>query len=110
MGTQLRHEIGNAAPTLLVYIPPTVPDHTRNDIMPNITLKNVPDEVHQRLKEQAERHRRSMNREAIWILEQELCPTPRDADAVIAEAEALNRDIGKTFPDIVNEAKKEGRR
>jgi len=33
--------------------------------MPNITLKNVPDEVHQRLKEQAKRHRRSINREAI---------------------------------------------
>jgi plasmid stability protein len=77
--------------------------------MPNITLKNVPEEVHQRLKEQAERHRRSMNREAIWILERALCPTPRDADTVIAEAEALNRDIDKTFPDIVNEAKKEGR-
>jgi len=92
--------------------------------MPNITLKNVPDEVHKRLKEQAERHRRSMNREAIWILERALTepqaredvlsgwalyPTPRDADTVIAEAEALNRDIDKTFPDIVNEAKKEGR-
>ena len=81
----------------------------RTDTMPNITLKNVPEEVHQRLKEQAERHRRSMNSEAIWILERALCPTPRDADTVIAKAEALNRDIGKTFPDIVNEAKKEGR-
>jgi hypothetical protein len=50
-----------------------------------------------------------MNSEAIWILEQALCPTRRDADAAIAEAEALNRDIGKTFPDIVNESKKEGR-
>ena len=77
--------------------------------MPSLTLKNVPEDLHQRLKEQAERHRRSMNQEAIWILEQALCPTRRDAEEVIAEAEALNREIGKTFPDIVNEAKKEGR-
>jgi plasmid stability protein len=77
--------------------------------MPNITLKNVPDEVHQRLKEQAEQHRRSMNSEAIWILERALLPTRRDAETAIAEAQALNRKIGKTFPDIVNEAEKEGR-
>lgn len=77
--------------------------------MPSLTLKNVPEEVHRRLKERAERHRRSMNSEAIRILERTLCTTRRDADAVIAKAKALNRDIGKTFPDIVNESKKEGR-
>ncbi len=33
----------------------------------------------------------------------------RDAEALIAEAEALNRKIGKTLPDLVNEAKREGR-
>ena len=74
--------------------------------MPSLTLKNVPEEVHQRLKEQAERHRRSMNSEAIWILEQALCPTRRDADAVIAEAEALNRDIGKEFDSSLVEKDK----
>jgi len=65
--------------------------------MPSLTLKNVPEDLHQRLKEQAEQHRRSMNQEAIWILEQALSPTRRDAEEVIAEAEALNRDIGKEF-------------
>ncbi len=75
--------------------------------MPNITLKNVPEKVHRRLKEQAERHRRSMNSEAIWILEQALCPTRRNADAVIAEAEALNRDIGEEFdPSLVEKDKR----
>jgi plasmid stability protein len=86
-----------------------VPERNQTTAMPNITLKNVPDEVHQRLKEQAEQHRRSMNSEAIWILERALLPTRRDAETAIAEAQALNRKIGKTFPDIVNEAKKEGR-
>ena len=74
--------------------------------MPSLTLKNVPEEIHQRLKEQAEQHRRSMNQEAIWILEQALSPPRRDADAVIAEAEALNRDIGKEFDSSLVEKDK----
>jgi plasmid stability protein len=65
--------------------------------MPSLTLKNVPEDLHQRLKEQAERHRRSMNQEAIWILEQALSPTRRDAEEVIAKAEVLNQDIDKEF-------------
>ena len=73
--------------------------------MPNITLKNVPEDVHRRLKEQAERHRRSMNSEAIWILERALCPTPRDADTVIAKAEALNREIDTEFDPSLIEKK-----
>ncbi len=50
-----------------------------------------------------------MNNEVIDCLEQILLPTPRDADALICEAEVLNRKVGKTFPDIVGEAKREGR-
>lgn len=65
--------------------------------MPSLTLKNVPEDLHQRLKEQAERHRRSMNQEAIWILEQALSPIRRDAEEVIAKAEVLNQDIDKEF-------------
>jgi plasmid stability protein len=72
-------------------------------------LKGLPEELHERLKEQAERHRRSMNSEAIMILERTLMPTRQSAEEAIAKAEALNRQIGKTFPDIVNEAKREGR-
>jgi plasmid stability protein len=73
--------------------------------MPNLTLKNVPEEVHRHLKQQAERHRRSMNSEAIWILEQALCHSRRDA--AIAEAKALNRDIGKEFdPSLVEKDKR----
>ena len=77
--------------------------------MPTLTIKNVPEEVHERLKEQADRHRRSMNSEAIWILEQVLTPSRPSAEEAIARAEALNDRIGKTFPDIVNKAKREGR-
>lgn len=37
--------------------------------MATLTLKNVPDALINRIKRQAERHRRSLNREAIHILE-----------------------------------------
>lgn len=78
--------------------------------MPTLTIKNVPPDLHERLKESARRHRRSMNSEAITLLERALMPTRRrDAETLIAEAKALNRKVGKTFPDIVNEAKREGR-
>ncbi len=77
--------------------------------MPTLTLKGIPEELHERLRQQAERHRRSMNSEAITILEQALMPARPSAEEVIARAEALNRRVGKTFPDIVNAAKREGR-
>jgi plasmid stability protein len=78
--------------------------------MPTLTIKNVPDELHERLKNQAERHRRSMNSEAIWILEQVLTPSRRSADEAIARAKALNDRIGHTFdPNLIEQGKKEGR-
>lgn len=78
--------------------------------MPNLTIKRLPDELHERLKERAERHRRSMNNEVITILEQALMPSRRSAEEAIAWAEALNREIGKTFdPKLIEEGKREGR-
>ena len=77
--------------------------------MPTLTIKGVSPELHERLQERADRHRRSMNNEVITILEQTLMPSRRSAEEAIAQAEALNREIGKTFPDIVNEAKRKGR-
>ena len=46
-----------------------------------LTLKNIPDEVYEQLKVSAERHRRSLNSEAIVCLETVLTPgrvTPRE--------------------------------
>lgn len=77
--------------------------------MATLTIKRLPDELHERLKKRAERNRRSMNNEVIKILEDVLTPSTRSAEDVIAEAEEVNRRIGVTFPDVVNEAKQEGR-
>lgn len=90
-------------------MPPLVAKHNHTDTMPNLTIKGLPDELHARLKERAERHRRSMNSEAIMILERALTNRRPDAEEMIRRAEALNERIGKTVPDIVNEAKREGR-
>lgn len=86
-----------------------VPNKNQDGSMTNFTLKGIPDELHQRLKERAVRNRRSMNSEVIHILEQVLMPSRQSAEEAIAKAEALNEKIGKTFPDIVNEAKRKGR-
>jgi plasmid stability protein len=44
--------------------------------MASILLKDVPTEVHRNLKDQAARNRRSMNQEALAILERALRPIP----------------------------------
>lgn len=50
-----------------------------------LTLKNIPDEIYQRLKASAETHRRSLNSEAIVCLEAVLLP------GRVAPAERLAR-------------------
>lgn len=83
--------------------------------MPKLTLENIPDELHARLCEQAQRHDRSVAEEVMRILERQLAVPESDADASrddwdpVAKAEQINRRLGRTFPDIVNEAKREGR-
>lgn len=42
--------------------------------MATLTLKNVPDDLHRRLKARAERNHRSLNREAIRCLEASVAP------------------------------------
>lgn len=50
-----------------------------------LTLKNIPDDLYERLKVAAEMHRRSLNSEAIVCLETVLTPTK------IAPSERLER-------------------
>ena len=44
--------------------------------MAALVLKNLPDQVHKRLKKEAARNRRSMAQEAITILERSLASIP----------------------------------
>ncbi len=75
-----------------------------------ITLKNIPETVHARLKEQAARNHRSLNKEAIACLEMAIPPAPRDPEAIIAEARAFRRTLKfRLTPAMVNRAKRQGR-
>jgi plasmid stability protein len=42
--------------------------------MAALVLKNVPEQIHKLLKQEAQRHRRSMTQQALAILEQALVP------------------------------------
>lgn len=54
-----------------------------------LTLKNIPDEVYDRLKASAATHRRSLNSEAIICLESVLMPGRVPASERLARARAL---------------------
>jgi plasmid stability protein len=61
-----------------------------------LTLKNIPDEVYERLKASAEAHRRSLNSEAIVCLESVLLPGRIEPGERLARARALRATLGRT--------------
>ena len=77
-----------------------------------LTLKNVPDEVYERLKASAERHRRSLNSEAIVCLESVLVPGRVSVGERLARARALRAALpkGKFLAGDIDAFKREGRR
>ena len=58
-----------------------------------LTLKNIPDEVYERLKASAETHRRSLNSEAIVCLESVLLPGRLTPGERLARARALRATL-----------------
>lgn len=77
----------------------------------NLTLKNVPDEVYERLKAAAETHRRSLNSEAIVCLESVLLPGRVPVSERLARARALRATLpkGKFRPRDIEALKRAGR-
>lgn len=59
--------------------------------MANLTIKNIPERLVQRLKAQAVRHHRSLNLEVISCLEAVAQTVPLDPDALLARARAIRR-------------------
>lgn len=58
-----------------------------------LTLKNIPDEVYERLKASAQSHRRSLNSEAIICLEAVLLPRKVPLTERLARASALRSGL-----------------
>jgi plasmid stability protein len=79
--------------------------------MANLSLKQVPDDLYQRLKERAAVHRRSINNEAIICLEQALEARPFEPRSWLEGVRALRRQAPKVFLDqaSLDAAKKQGR-
>ncbi len=63
-----------------------------------LTLKNIPDDVYDRLKLSAEAHRRSMNSEAIVCLETVLLPAAVGPAERLARARQLRATLPQGTP------------
>jgi plasmid stability protein len=76
-----------------------------------LTLKNIPDDVYQRLKVSAETHRRSLNSEAIVCLESVLLPGRMTPAERLARARELRSGMpqGKFRTRDIDSLKKAGR-
>jgi plasmid stability protein len=79
--------------------------------MATLTIKNIPDEIYQKLKQQALLHRRSLNKEVIISLEQALRKKLASPDTIIAKARKLRSKTSKfrLTEKILNAAKNKGR-
>ena len=64
--------------------------------MATITVKNIPDDLYERLKEAAEINRRSINSEIIVCIEHVVGSTLVDASAVLATARVLRQKTAAT--------------
>ena len=75
-----------------------------------LTLKNVPDDVYDRLKWSAETHRRSINSEAIVCLEAVLVPARVSPNERLARAKALREKLSVNFkPNDIEKFKRADR-
>ena len=77
--------------------------------MPSITIKCVAPALHQRLKDAAIRHRRSLQNEIVTCLEKYVDQLPRPKVELLAEAEALRSKLPRLDHDLVDEYKRTGR-
>lgn len=75
-----------------------------------LTLKNVPDELYERLRASADVNRRSLNREAIVCLESVLLPAKPSVSEQLARIRALRAEIGvRSSAREIDRFKREGR-
>ncbi len=79
--------------------------------MPNVNVKNLPRDLHRRLKERAKRNHRSLNSEVIACLQEAVMPRRIDPDEAAQRIRALRtryQGAPLTDPDLAG-LKAEGR-
>ena len=76
-----------------------------------LTIKGVPDELYERLKQTAAANRRSINSEAIVCLERSLHRPPKDPEAILARVRALRErlNVPPLTDEFLEKAKSWGR-
>ena len=79
--------------------------------MPALTIKNIPDDLYDRLKEAARVHRRSLNSEILYCVERMLVPYKTDVSDHLAMARNLReKTAAYTLTDeFIDSAKNDGR-
>jgi len=77
--------------------------------MTTLTLKNIPEELHRRLRESAARHHRSLNREIIALLEEKLAPQRADVEKELEAVRRLRANLPSADHSLIDAFKREGR-
>ena len=78
--------------------------------MPSITVKNIPDEVYEKIKERAESNRRSINSEIVFSLEKSVQADRVSEEEVLYQVRNFRTSISKGITENeINSAIKEGR-
>jgi antitoxin FitA len=79
--------------------------------MANVTIKGIPDDLYERIKQRAAAHRRSINQEIIVSLEQSVGRRPIDPEAVLADIDRFREslDVPPVTDEFINRAKNWGR-
>ncbi|MXW48651.1 MAG: plasmid stability protein [Gammaproteobacteria bacterium] len=77
--------------------------------MPSITIEAIPPALHQRLKDAAKRHRRSLQNEIVACLERYVDQLPKSKSELLAEAAVLRNGLPSVNHDLVDQFKHAGR-
>jgi plasmid stability protein len=76
-----------------------------------ITVKNIPPELYERLKQSAVLHHRSINSEVIALIEASIAAKKRKPEDFLASARAIREKTGRyeLKQGFIDKAKREGR-
>lgn len=78
--------------------------------MPSITVKNIPEEIYEKVREQANAHHRSINSEIIACLEKTVTSQHISTDDILQEARRLRKKAkGSLSSEEIESAINQGR-
>jgi antitoxin FitA len=86
-------------------------NHEIANMSTTITVKNIPAQLYERLKQRAALHHRSINSEIIALIEESVAARKRNPADFLASAKALREKTGRyeLEKEFIDRAKREGR-